>query len=261
MNLYKLSTALLVGAVISAASHNNNNNGGGARQVSLEGDDNNLFRILLAVRDGDRPEALCLEGCSVTYTDGCMAILNFMTTRGRPRSLGFFLGRLRFAEPAERDRVLTHVLHCALHENSLEMVRVVLGQEFDIQRDASVLWWSPEGSSWDLEAWKEIVSEQPERAAGLAPRTADMGALNRPADALVLIELARHCDDVSGQARFDPTAILCHFLFHTRFGDADTAAVVGRLLELGAERNEHVWGLLARCHPDYVQTLERLLEF
>lgn len=267
MNLFKLTTALLAGAALTVSAVPNprgavnNGNNNAVREVNLD-DDNNVFRILMAVRDGDRPEEFGLEGCSVAYTPDCLSILNFMTTMKRHVSLGYFLERLRFEDAAKRNRVLTHVLHCVTNENSLEMARVVLAQEFEIQRDDSHFWWSPGmEASWDLDAWKGLIAEHPERAASLTPRPEDMYTVKKAADALFLIDLALYCDEISGAVRFDPTAMLCRFLFDTRLGDADMAAVVGRLLELGAARNDAVWDLLARYHPDHVQSLELLLQF
>jgi hypothetical protein len=157
---------------------------------------------------------------------------------------------------------LAGLLGLALDRSNIEIDDTLLNYDFQIQRSSWVALWCHRDEAylpWNLDELKALISRHPGRAADIAPTYADMKPIGNATEALLLIELTRCCDTVSGITKFDPSRFLHSVLSNHCLSEEEMTAVVRLLLESGAKVNEKVFDNLSRRHPDYVD-LYRMLQ-
>jgi hypothetical protein len=115
---------------------------------------------------------------------------------------------------------------------------------------------------WDLDGLKALISRHPEHASDMAPTIKAIEFTRCAKDALVLIELALHCDAESAKigkpGRFDPSRFLADGVIPGLLVDADMAVVIERLCELGAEVTPRLYSALDVRRDIYEQSRQML---
>lgn len=251
MNFGLIALLLVITGFVSAAAKND-----GPTYVYMFTlkDHDKLNRF---IREGDDVEALSawLENCIAVYTNRWQMHFEAMIHLRRPKSFALLLSRVDFSGPNQRDTDLVGLLGLALDRSNIEIADTLLDYDFQIQRSSWVALWCHRDNvyvPWDLDELKALISRHPDRAADLAPTYADMKPIGNANEALLLIELTRYCDTISGQPKFDPSKFLHSVLSNHCMNETDMTEVVRRLLEFGAEINEKVFDNLSRRHPGYV---------
>jgi hypothetical protein len=217
-----------------------------------------------AVRDGDNPNALpdLFRRCKLTFTETCREYFNAMILLNRTRSFVFLFSRLVFHGSEERNMALTYLLGMAMRCNNIVIAEMLLAEDFSIMRDGHALFWHmPPLSSrppLNLPLIKQFMSKHREQAADLAPTNSDMKYARDEHAAFLLIDLAIHCDIVSGQQKFDATQMLLACLIGSWLSDAEMAQVALHLLDLGAVVDQDFIDRFEGAHPKYVQTRQAL---
>lgn len=262
MKYSRLVVSLLTTAyVVSGAAHPHPD----AKDVRRL-DETGRRRLFDIIRVEDNVDVLAEElgMCRMEYSTGILAMLENMMARNRTNCFDFLLQRIKYDNGLYRDIDLTHLLGVALHYSFMDFADLVLNRQFKIIHRiwvVSPLFDDITAPPWILAELKDLISRHPVHAEGMMPINTDMSHIETVEQALVLIELALHCDAVAasigGKQRFDPTGLLYKgILNNTGFSDAQMAQVAQRLLELGAATTEkaQVLEYLRGHHPDYELT-------
>jgi hypothetical protein len=204
--------------------------------ASHEIDPNEVFLIryeaiyrIIGERD-DPGELAAAFGDCWTYTWEFYDIFKHMIAYRRLRSLKACLLQIVFPDADKRGRFLTSLLRHAVNHGNQDAVEFLLGQTFDIGRAKYISFWGQ--FLWNAGETKKLVQRHPEHAAGLAPSSADFSHLRKGEDGLLLIELARCCEEIQ-PGMLDATALL-HGLVDSSLGDEGKALVAQELLDMGA---------------------------
>lgn len=230
-------------------------------------------QLLAIVQEGDNPDAL-LGVFRDTYLNHIFPYedLLFSIIRGnRVRCFEFLLSRMEFSSQRDREEELSLCLSHALHNSSFEIADMLLAPENDfvIRPDCGdPIWRSPSDADAPVPAWilnelKDFVSRHAEKADSLAPTEHDLTFASRAEEAILLIELARHCDDSSvalGKPRlFDPTDFLSDVIADEWATEEDMVEIVNYLVGLGADVTPDLLGVLDDRNPDNAQ-VRQLIE-
>lgn len=216
------------------------------------------------IREGDNPEAL--PGVFGRYrmadSEQLRDLFNLVIQHGRIRSFEFLLARMAFETPAERDRTFTYLLRSALRKSNVEIAGILLAQGFQIERREGMLFWhlpllGPR-PPLDLEAINQFISNHRDQATSMAPTNSDMKHARNGTEASLLIDLALHCDTVSGQQTFDATKFLTDGVLCSWLDDAEMSQIALRLLHCGADVDRDTVDNFAENLPDHDYTIQLL---
>lgn len=105
-----------------------------------------------------------------------------------------------------------------------------------------------------MEELRQFIGRHRLYVAYLSPVEEDLQGAVDLSEAILLIQLALHCDQVSAEVVFMPTPLFFDGLLASRLTDADLAQVVPLLLQVGMGSNIHLLERLRRVRPDCVQT-------
>jgi hypothetical protein len=250
-----------------------------AFHIECDGDDDvgpftqgEYQQMLAVVQEGDDPEALAdfFRDSYLTHFFEYNDLLATIIRGHRIRSFQFLLSLMEFSSQRTREEELSLCLSYALQSSSFEIADVLLapGNDFVIRPSPGhPTWHSPSDAdvplpAWHLEDLKGLVSRHPEKADALAPSEHDLLLAGRSKEAILLIELARHCDAVSmalgKPPRFDPTDFLSDVIADQWYSEEDMLEVVMHLLDLGAIVTPDLLVLLDDRNPGCLQTRQFL---
>jgi hypothetical protein len=144
--------------------------------------------------------------------------------------------------------------------DNIEIADFLLSQRFKVSREEWRWVYCPSYEEFrgNLDDLKQLISRHPEHAKRMTPRAGIIRYAVSLASALVVIELTRHCDSISGNSKFDATEFLCDALRNRRLLDLEMARVAERLFELGAFVSQEVSDSLKGRQSDYAKTIEIL---
>lgn len=265
MNYFKVIATLLISAAsfVSSAPHLV---GEGQKPV-VKLTDEKCRTIYEIVQGGDDPEALArlLGGESPTYDLKLYGPLQLMIAVSRNRSFEFLFPLFRFPGEGHRKATTTNLLKIALFYGNLEVAEFLLDQlTEDAVRD---VWWHVYNGRahepWDLDGLKALICRNRGYASRMAPTATDIEYARSAKDALLLIELALHCDAECVKLGRPETFNASRFLASTVkgfLGDTDMAKVIGRLCDLGADVTPRLHEILDGRHGIYDQSRQMLRE-
>lgn len=217
-------------------------------------------KVEAAILDGDNPEALpdLFRKCKLAYTEHFRGYFNAMIQHNRIRSFAFLLSRTIFHGSEERNMALTHLLGIALRCNNIVIAEMLLAQSFQIvYKDQALFWHIPLLSNrppLNLPLIKQFMSDHRDLAADLSPTYLDMKFVRDEQAAFILIDLALHCDIVSGRAMFDATQMLREGFICSWLSDSEMVEVSLHLLDLGAKVDLDLVSKFERTRPDHCHT-------
>jgi hypothetical protein len=196
------------------------------------------------VEGGADALAELLEGCLIYYHQDLRIrrLVDDTIRHHQQLSLEFFLSRLRFNDADDKDTALSFHLAMALHHSNMQAAEMLLRQIGRV-RNTGELWIPPaEGSrAWDLEELKVFAFHNRGRLLEITPDYPILDVVERPGDAVLLIELASFCKAMSilegTSSAFDPTWFLFQLLRHDGIlmDDAGKADVARCLVQEGAD--------------------------
>lgn len=257
MDYLRLIFALLAGAslLFAAASPEREN---GVCEMT-EDDFKRTYRIIEHEDNGDGVTCY-YQGRSMTFSILSSALLKTMIQMHKPRSFSAFLSHIDFETPSERATVLTSLLRAAFQSGNNEISDFLLSQRFKVNREEWRWVYCPSYEEFrgSLDELKQLISRHPEHANRMTPRAGIIRYAVSLTSALVVIELTRHCDTLSGKSKFDPTKFLCDALKNRRLVDSEMVQVAQRLFELGAYVSEEVSDSLNGRQSDYAHTIETI---
>jgi hypothetical protein len=184
-----------------------------------------------------------------------------MVDLDRQEIFRFIIPRLSFHSRAEKNQVLTYLMMRAVNKQHTDLALFVLKQDFRVQlRDYSGIWQPPEKGSWKLEELKQFVSERRDQVSALTPTAGDMALVRDPEHVVVLVHLARHCDNLRDQHTFDATKFLVNLVCTNTFlNDAKLAESSYILIGLGAKLDQHVLGKFEIYREEALPLLQEML--
>jgi hypothetical protein len=211
-----------------------------------KGDLRRLSKIITAAGE-DSPKFLAdqLEGCLLPYEDMATGgLVNDAIRNHQTRKLEILLPHLLFPNHEELDKALSFHLTVALHYSSLPAADLLLAA-IGVVRNLAWLPPLPMGQDWNLAELKDFVYRHKDRLSELIPRYEALEQIWDPFDALLLIDLAEFCHEISvlegGPPLFDPEWFLYQLLLPhgTQMGDAGKAAVAKRLVQAGVNAKDY----------------------
>lgn len=238
MHIPRLLLALLLSVALASSSYR-------ARLLSRD-DIRQVAQIIDQCEDQPGQLAELFKDRRLRYSKDAKHLLSRMVSWYQPRLFKQFFKLIDF-KPESRDGVMSRLLEVALFMGNAEVCAFLLKRGFQYIRKRRDPWkfidmnsqiaYRPSKTfqSWDLDAFRSLVSEYPGIAAAICPQPKDS---IDPEALLFLIEAAHHCAVVSEDpAVFDPTAWMAVVL-RNRHDDAGFDVLMCRLCELGADVDE-----------------------
>lgn len=255
-----LVAALLASASLISAAANPRADANGVCHFSAE-DDTVLAR--LAEEGGDpAPLAEMLDGCThLEYKEAYRGPLKKNLLLRRPEIFNLFLPLLSFPEAAQKNALFSTLTILAFSKSRKDAVRYLLDQDFTIDREHAhkIFWVSPTTKgAWSLVELKELVTEHPDKAVDLSPRPKDMYLVESLQEASNLVELARHCEQISNKRLFDATEALRTVVFSTWLNhhvDQQAHIAVYLIQKEGAVLDQELLDLLKRNNPELLHMI------
>lgn len=257
MNYFQLFVVLLAGAALVSAAAFPRIDANGGCEFGLA----DSLRVEQMVQEGDDPAALAemINGCrSLTYNVHLEVILRQMIFRRRHAIFAFLFPLIDFEARVNRNDFLSGILVMALCSNSIQIADFVMSQG-DIQPElveGRPTWRNSGQDAWKLPELLDFFTRHPEYAAVLSPTYAEMLVVRNAESARILVELARHCDNLSGQHNFDAARWLGELLTQNPFiAQDDLARVAYHLIQEGAPFDDNTRSWLAR-YPEALQLID-----
>jgi hypothetical protein len=222
------------------------------------------LQVLAFLSVGDYPDALRNlfgEHRVLPYdSDPVGSYLTDCIEHGRVESFHLLLSRL-VHRAGERDQDLTYLLKEALRYGRIEIARMIMAQDFLIQRGYRGTLWTPheKGSPWPLGDLMQFITDYRDQVAAFAPRFLDFARVKSSEDVEALIQLAYHCAREGGPMHFDPNDALFNVVTCSTMNDVPMAQAVRHLLEAGADARSHnILAEMRSHHPDFFHAIELL---
>lgn len=205
--------------------------------------------------------AQIFEGCdALVYCDEAFNLLHKLVRKGKSECFKFLFNLIGVKRiPAQN---ISWLLKDAVFYGHIDIADFMLSTGFKLEHKFW-FWRSSKNSPRNVESLKKLISAHPEYVAGLSPIDKDNAVINSLEEGLVLIELARYCDEISGLKKFQSTDFLrAVLLTNFRLDDRELAKVITHFLfEEGVDMSKELLDKFNERHPDYTRCREILLSY
>jgi hypothetical protein len=218
------------------------------------------------VGPGVDPDAVVrlLDGAIPAFGISLYAPLEMMIASGRNRLFELLFSLFKFPSDYIRNDAAKVLLKISIFYGNLEIAGFLLRRRS--AGSIRELWFHVYNGRahepWDLEGLRALISKNPEHASDMAPTTRDIEYARNAKDALLLIDLALHCDaenaKLGNPGTFDASRFLAKAVIPGCLVDADMAQVIERLFELGAEVKPKLYATLDVRAGNYEQSKQML---